>query len=507
MTSSRAGRLSIPIAAAGIAFLLHLAGNPHYGFFRDELYFIVCGQHPQWGYVDQPPVAPLLAAGSQIFGHSLVLLRAVPAFFAAGGVYVTCELAVEFGGAAFAQILAAMTAFFAPVLMNFGMKVSPDMVGLWLWPLLTLYVVRLAGGADPRWWLAAGAILGICVQSKYTVVFFAVSLLAGLLLTRERRILFSRWALAGGLVCALIALPNFLWQAHYGFPQLELLRNAQQGKNVVVGPLTYLFQQFLITGVLLACVWIAGLAWLFAKPRLRFLAYTFLALMAMMIFAHAKHYYPADVYPYLMAAGGVAIEAWTRGRRIIRTAVATAVLLFGILLVPAGMPVLAEEQMVSYTNMLMRALRLRRNALATENKPQTELSSDFADMHGWPELASTVARVYQSLPPEERAQAAIFANNYGEAAAIDFFGRQYGLPPAISGHNQYYLWGTHGYTGNVLIRVGRGSLDARLFDNYTQAASFTSPWIQAYEDHLPIIICRGIKKPLAEVWPRVKAYK
>jgi hypothetical protein len=223
--------------------------------------------------------------------------------------------------------------------------------------------------------------------------------------------------------------------------------------------------------------------------------------------AHAKHYYPADVYPYLMAAGGVAIEAWTRARRIVRATVATAVLLFGTLLVPTGMPVLAEEQMVSHTNLLMRALQLRRNALATENKPQTELPSDFADMHGWPGLASTVARVYQSLPPDERAQAAIFAQNYGEAAAIDFFGRQYGLPPAISGHNQYFLWGMRGYTGNVLIWVGRGGLNARLFENCVQAASFTSPWIQAYEDHLPIVVCRGIKKPLAELWPRVKAYE
>ena len=132
-------RLRIPILAAVTTFALHAVGNPHYGFFRDELYFIVCGQHPQWGYVDLPPVAPLLAAGSQMFGHSLVLLRMVPAFFAAASVYVTCLLAIELGGGAFGQILAALVAFFIPVLMNFGMKVSPDMVGLWLWPLAALY--------------------------------------------------------------------------------------------------------------------------------------------------------------------------------------------------------------------------------------------------------------------------------------------------------------------------------------------------------------------------------
>jgi len=170
-------RIRIPLIASIATFGLHLVGNPHYGFFRDELYFIVCGQHPQWGYVDQPPVAPLLAAGTQIFGHSLVLLRAVPGFFAAAGVYVACLLAAELGGGAFAEILAALVVFFAPVLMNFGMKISPDMVGLWLWPLATLYTLRLAKGANPRGWLAVGVAVGICLQTHlpfcYRQEFFA----------------------------------------------------------------------------------------------------------------------------------------------------------------------------------------------------------------------------------------------------------------------------------------------------------------------------------------------
>src|SRR5271165_7254899 len=182
------GLSRIAVLAVCVVFLIHLVCNPHYGFFGDELYFIVCGQHPQWNYVDQPLVAPLLAAASQAFGPSLVLLRAVPAFFAAAGVYATCLLVAEFGGEAYAQILSAIAVFFIPVLMDFGMKVSPDMVGLWLWPLLALYVLRLTKGADPRWWLAVGAVLGICLQSKYSVLFFAVALLGGLLLTPERRI-------------------------------------------------------------------------------------------------------------------------------------------------------------------------------------------------------------------------------------------------------------------------------------------------------------------------------
>ena len=178
--------------AALATFVLHLAANPHYGFFRDELYFIICGFHPAWGYVDQPPLVPLLAAGSQLFGHSLVLLRALPAAFAAGGVYVTCRLVAELGGRTFAAVLATLAFLAAGVLESFGTKVGPDMVGLWLWPLAALYVLRIVKGADPRWWLGAGACIGVALESKYSVIFFALALVAGLLLTPQRRVLFSR---------------------------------------------------------------------------------------------------------------------------------------------------------------------------------------------------------------------------------------------------------------------------------------------------------------------------
>src|SRR5579871_3894200 len=169
---------SIAPVAALATLIVHLAANPHYGFFRDELYFIICGFHPAWGYVDQPPVVPLLAAGSQLFGHSLFALRAIPAIFAAAGAYVTCRLAMELGGGIFAQVLATLAFLAAGVLESFGAKVGPDMVGLWLWPLAALYVLRIVKGADPRYWIAAGATIGVAIESKYSVVFFAVALVA-----------------------------------------------------------------------------------------------------------------------------------------------------------------------------------------------------------------------------------------------------------------------------------------------------------------------------------------
>ena len=497
----------IPLAAALVTLAAHLIGNPHYGFFRDELYFIICGFHPAWGYVDQPPIAPLLAAGSQRFGHSLFLLRAVPAVFAAAGAYVTCLLAVELGGGAFAQILAAIAYFFAGVLMSFGMKVGPDMVGLWLWPLAALYVLRIVKGGDPRLWLAAGAAIGISGESKYSVLFFAFAIVAGLLLVPERRVLASRWFLAGTLLAAAIALPNFVWQAIHGFPMWELLRNGQNGKNLVASPPLYLFQQLLLTNLFLSPIWLIGLVTLFFNRSARFLAYAFVVLTLAMIAAHAKHYYASDFYPILIAAGGASIDGWTKRRIALQGAIVFAALAAGCFFAPFTLPVLSEEAMVRYSQFVGATLHLSRKTMQTERMRTSTLPEDYADMHGWPELAATVAQVYESLPPAQRAQAAIVGSNYGEAAAIDFFGAPYGLPPALSGHNNYWLWGTHGFSGNVVIDVnGDCGASDRLFRTARRAATFDSPWAISYERRIPITVCTGIREPLATLWPKLRFY-
>jgi hypothetical protein len=495
--------------AALATFVLHLAANPHYGFFRDELYFIICGFHPAWGYVDQPPLVPLLAAGSQLFGHSLFLLRALPAAFAAGGVYVTCLLVAELGGGLFAAVLASVACFAAPVLLAFGQKVGPDMVGMWLWPLAALYVLRIVKGADPRWWLAAGACMGIALESKYSVIFFGLALVAGLLLTPQRRVLFSRWFLGGVVVAIAIALPNFVWQALHGFPMWELLRNGANGKNTVASPALFLFQQLILTNLFLSPIWIVGLVWLFFYRTARFLGWAYVLLIAMMIALHAKHYYPADFYPILMAAGGVVLESWTSRLVAIRALLVAGAVAAAVFLAPITLPVLSEERTLDYAAFVSQVLHIKKNALQTERFRTSPLPEDFADMHGWPELVATVAMIYAGLPPAQRAQAAIVASNYGEAAAIDFFGGPYGLPPALSGHNNYWLWGTHGYSGNVVIDVngdcGRTDFPG-LFRSARLVTHSNPPWVISYEQNIPISLCEGISQPLTTLWPKLRHY-
>ncbi|HLX54130.1 MAG TPA: glycosyltransferase family 39 protein, partial [Aquella sp.] len=342
--------IKTPLFLALIVLAIHLVGNAHYGFFRDELYFIICGFRPAWGYVDQPSLTPLLAASTQYFGESLFLLRALAAVFAACSVYVTCLLATELGGGFFAQMLAAVVAFFCPVLMSFGTKVSPDMFGLVLWPLSGLCILRILNGAHPKTWLLVGILFGISFNAKYSVVFFAIAIILGLIVTKQRRILLTRWAFFGAVLCVLISLPNILWQWHYGFPMLEVLRAGQNGKNIILSPIQFISSQLLITNPALAICWIVGLIWLLYRSSVRFIAIAYIVIIAEMLLLHGKHYYAANFYPILIAAGGVAIESWTKKNPIknFRPLIVFYGIVFGIILVPYVMPILPVNTFMRY---------------------------------------------------------------------------------------------------------------------------------------------------------------
>jgi 4-amino-4-deoxy-L-arabinose transferase-like glycosyltransferase len=495
----------VALAAAAGVFLLHAAGNAHYGFFRDELYFIICGRHPAIGYVDQPPVVPLLSAFSQAFGVSLFALRLLPAFFAGLSVYVACRFAFELGGGIFAQILAALVTAVSPELVTAGMRFSPDTLQVWLWPLIALYALRISKGADPRLWLWVGFLSGFAAMAKYSVAFFAFALIAGMLLTPQRRLLANRWFAGGVAIALIIVAPNVWWQLQNGLPMLQLLVN-DYGKYLMENP-PLPIQQIIVMNPLLSIVWILGLAYLLVRRELRFLGITYIVLIAVMTALKAKNYYPAPIYPYLIAAGAIPLEQWASKRPVLRTAIPALVLLFTIPALPFVMPVLPIKTEIAYQQMVARISHSGvRFHVMHVNGDATPIQY-FADMTGWPELTQTVAQVYQSLPESDRAQAAIFTSNFGEASAIDLFGKDYGLPPALSGNNNYWIWGPRGFNGNVTIDVnGDLKTDLKRFREAKVVTVFHNPYAMPYEDNLPIIVCRGIKTPLPALWPQLKDY-
>jgi hypothetical protein len=484
--------------AGGLTLLFHVLGNAHYGFFRDELYFIGCGRHPDWGYVDEPSLGPLLSAASQAFGQSLFMLRLVAAVCAAAAVFITCLLVDEFGGGTFAQLLAAICVALAPVLASYGMKVSTDTLALPLWPLAALCTFR-ALNRDPRWWLGAGAALGLAFNSKYSVIFFAAALIAGLIASGEGRRLANRWFALGAALGIALALPNAAWQIAHGLPMLELLRNGAAGKNVVLSPPRFVLQQVLILNPVLSIVWIAGVVFSLMRKNLRWVGVMFLFLIALMIALHAKDYYPAAFYPIVFAAGGCAFEAWTRSARWTRPFVAGAAIVCGLILIPFAMPILPVGSFIAYQS----ALHLKPHS--GEHMDLGILPQDFADMIGWPEMTAAIAAVYTSIPPDERSRVLIYTANYGEAAALDFFGGARGLPPATSHHNQYYLWRTRGYTGRdpIVISINVSQADMRKsFTSVRLANQYPgAPLAIPLERDDPILISTGLKRPLAQAWP------
>jgi hypothetical protein len=288
---------------------------------------------------------------------------------------------------------------------------------------------------------------------------------------------------------------------------LELLRAGQNGKNVIVGPLAYLGQEVLITGIFFAPVWMIGLVRLALIPRTRFLAVTFVLLIAAMILFHGKHYYPAAVYPIPLAAGCVALEAWTARLRFVRPVLTAALVLGGLVFVPLSLPVLSERAFIAYEARVEGALGIKRSELATEHhRGEPQLPQDWADMHGWPELTATVERVVAGLSPDERSRALIVTANYGEASALEFFGHD--LPPVASGHNQFWLWGFYGRDGDVVIDInGDCGAGRHVFAHAVRAATSNPAYAMTWEQNVPIMVCRGIRAPLARLWPSIKHYE
>jgi hypothetical protein len=500
-----AGAPALWLGAA--CFLVHLVANAQYDVFRDELYFIVCGLHPAFGYVDQPPLIPLIAAASfKLFGTALTPLRLVPALAMTATVALTADFARRLGGGRFAQTLAGLCVLHAPVFLVDGVLLTTDALQPLTWLACAWVLARLAESGDERWWLAFGAVVGVSLESKYLIAFYLVGLAFGVVATPLRRSLARPWIYAGAALALAMALPNVVWQAMHGWPFLEIGGAGAAGKNVQHSPLGFLLQQAVFVGPVSAPVWLVGLWRLAARPprpQLRALAIAYVVLAAIFVVAHGKAYYLAPIYPVLFAAGAVAWEAWLR-RPIARWGAIAIVAVPGLVTAPAALPLLPPDALVAY----LKAIGLSPKATQTESMKLSALPQYFADMFGWREMAAAVSAVYRDLPPDERAQAVFFGANYGEAAALEVYGPPLGGPPAISGHNSYFLWGPNGASGAVVITlaVDAGRF-ARFYDDVRAVGRVDNAYAMPYETGLTIWVLRRPRAPLAEMWSALKHYE
>ncbi len=502
-----AGRLDrVALGFGLLAFLLHAALAGRYDVFRDELYFIVCGRHPAFGYADQPPIIPLLAASLYGIGHNAWWLRLPNALAAGALVWLSARFARLLGGGGAAAALAALSVAIAPLLMGMGAVLNTTAFDPLAWTAIAYLLVRASlSGRGRDLWLC-GLIAGLDLEIKYALVIWAVGLTVGLVLTAERKLLARRDFWFGVGLAGLIAVPSGVWQALHHFPFLELGAAARE-KNADVAPAAFLLNQVLIMSPLLAPVWIAGLIGPFVAGALRparFLAIGFVVYLGLVILTHGKDYYLGACYPALLAIGAVALvrvaePAWARWALAGGAALAVA---FSAWLSPMILPVLPVPALRTFIAHSPVRLQPQEKGFKGTLLPQL-----FADQLGWRDFTAEVDAAWLRIPPAERAHTAIKVDNYGEAAALDVYGARLGLPPALSGHNQYFLWGLRGQNPtNLLVVQNHVERLGPYCQKATRLATTTMPDAMASENGKAIAYCQGLKVDLAAYWPQLKDY-
>ena len=476
----------LAIAALMVVGLLALSGA--YGFHGDEMYYVVAGQHPAFGYVDQPPLTPLLSAASvAVLGVSPTAVRLLPAIEMALVVLLVALIAHELGGSRRAQVLAAITAALSGYLGagHLDTTTDPDLLA---WAIVLCLLVKLLAGGDRRLWLAVGVVTGIGLENKDTLLFFGAGLAVGLVLSRRWDIVRSKWAWAALGIAVLIWVPNLAWQAANGWPQVTMAQaiSAYAGDNrAQIVPLLWLF-----TGPLLFPVSAAGLVWLLvakAAAQWRAIGIAALVALALVVITGGKAYYAIGSAPVFMAAGAILLDRWlSRGRvRLKEAGFAGAAVISGALIALLTLPILP---------------------VATYAK--TSLPSavpDTANEVGWPRFVATVEEVVDALPAEQRAHAVILANDYSEASPLILLGA--GLPPVYSGHNAYWDWGPPPADRTVVVHVGDwrpadwslyfvGCHDVAFIDN--------GLGVQNGEQGAAVSVCSGLRSPWNVMWPALR---
>jgi hypothetical protein len=484
--------LGVAIAVA----LLHMLTNGRYGFHRDELQFLSDASHLDWGFVAYPPVTPVLERiGLSIFGLSLVGLRLFSVLAQSGAIVVTGLMARELGGRRLAQFSAAFAVALSPLPLFEGTEFQYSSFDYLWWVLIAWFTLRLLRTENPRWWLAIGAVVGLGLLTKYSIVFYIAGILAGVVLSRARRSLMSPWFWAGIALALILFLPNFLWQVQHQFISYRFLqhihaRDVRQGRAD-----GFLVDQIRIcVNACAAPLWIAGLVAFFLNARYRMLAWMYLVPLALFYFGKGRGYYLAAAYPMLLAMGAASGEKWLHslprwGGRTVAGIFFSSVALCGAYILAVIVPLQSSGP--------LRDFALKHNG-------------DLREEFGWPEMVKTVAGIRDSLTPAQQAGLGIAVGNYGEQGAIEMFGPAYHLPLSISTTNSAWLRGYPTPPPATLIVLGNSREDVdELFTGCRLAGHNGNPEgikNEESQDHPDIFVCGAPKLPWAELWKRYQSF-
>jgi hypothetical protein len=468
---------------------------------------MACGAHLAWGYVDQPPLIAVFAwLTRHLFGTSLFAIHFFPAVAGFALVWLTGLITRELGGGRFAQGLAALCTACAGVYLILHHLFTMNAFEPLLWMGCAYVVIRIVKTGDQKLWLWFGVLMGIGLENKYSMAVFGFAVVAGLVLTKERKAFGDKWIWIAGAVAFLIFLPNLLWNIEHHWPFLELMRNIREsGRDLPFTPLGYIRAQILLMTPLTFPIWLAGVLYFFfweqGKP-FRVIGWTFVSVLTAFIVLHGKDYYAVPAYPMVFAGGAIAIDRLSaaNGMKWLKPVVIGVILAGTVAFLPLVVPVLSPEDFLRYQARLPFKIQPDEKSMLAEPMPHY-----YSYSFGWEDMVRAVATVYASLPAEERADTAVFGNNFAEAGAIDLIGPKYGLPNAISGHQNYWLWGPRHYSGQTMIVLGDTPDGARRwFDEVKVVAELHHPYAPPWENRAVLLCRRPRFRSLTEAWAKLK---
>ena len=476
---------------AAIFAAAELAVSGRYGFQQDELYFIVAGHHLAFGYVDQPPLAPLLTRITGILGVSPTAIRIIPALAGGAIVIMAARLAALFGAGRFGRVLAALATACAPVVIGAVHVGNTTPLDLLAWAAVLLCVSTALLRSRPRWWLAAGAAAGVGIEADNLVALLLIGLAVGLLVSDHRPVLRTRWPWLGAGIAAIIWAPNIIWQATHGWPQLAMSA-ALHRENTSLGDYAGgVPAQFAYLGLLLAPLVIAGFVVLWRTRELRFIAVAAtLILIYVLAWVPGKVYYADGTAPAVLAAGALGAERWiarARAPRWRRWLVVAATLVGMAVALPGLLPILP--------------------ASAVHTLPASSQHSSVGDSIGWPQLTRAVAAQDATLVRAGQPPTSIFTGYYPEAATLTVYGAGYHLPPVLSGHNAYWMWGPGQASDRTVLVVDALSRLRPYFASCRLLTTYNPPYhVQNDWTDIQIGVCTGPVASWRTLWPHLKYY-
>ncbi len=492
-----------------VKLLLQFLTSTNYELHRDEMLYFAMGSHLSWGFASTPPFISFLAfIVKNVFGYHAFFVKLFPALFSAATLLLIALFVKQIGGKAFAVFASCFAFIISTAMLRTASLFMPVVFELFFWMLLLFFVLKLIEKQDPKYWIWIGVSFGIAFLNKYSILFLGFSTFVALLISQHRKLLFSKYLLYAALVGLLIMSPNIIWQINHKLAVVTHMSELYRTQLVFVSKKTFLLEQLLMnfTAIL---IWIPGLIMvLFFKAEKKYSVFGYILLIVVFMFliSEGKPYYTLGAYTVMFAFGGYFLEKYLIGRlKIARYLVVAVSLITAILFLPLGLPVLSKVPMGKYCAVFSKYITP--DPMRNENNEYYPIPQDYMDMAGWNELAALASVAYNKLNTSGKKDCIVYANNYGQAAAIDFYGKQYHLPSPICVNDSYIFWAPDSLTASNYIVIDNQLGDIpRLFNKYSEVGEINDRYFR--ENGLKVYLCQSPKPLLNDFFKRrIKEHK